>query len=75
MFDLLLTHEAHASFHNSNTVLDFLHTTRFYNLYRYLVNSIVASRRKELVEALVALAGTEQDRVKAEILAEALDLR
>jgi hypothetical protein len=73
LFDLLLAHEAHTSFHN--TVLDFLHTTRFYNLYRYLVNSIVASRRKELVEALAALAGTEQDRVKAEILAEALDLR
>lgn len=73
LFDLLLAHEAHAAYHD--TVLDFLRTTRLYNLYRYLVNAIIASRRESLIAAVVALADDEKDRTKAEILKQALELR
>jgi hypothetical protein len=73
LFDLLLAHEAHARF--TATVLDFLRTTRFYNLYRYLVNTIVASRQDGLIAPLEALMATEEDRLKVEILRQALELR
>lgn len=73
LFDLLLAHEAEATYHD--TVLDFLRTTRLYNLYRYLVSAIIASRCESLIAAVVALANDEKDRMKVEILKQALDLR
>jgi hypothetical protein len=73
LFDLLLAHEAQTIF--TATVLDFLRTTRFYNLYRYLVSTIVAGRRDGLIAPLEALVATEEDRLKVEILQQALELR
>lgn len=73
LFDLLLAHEAQASY--DAMVLEFLHGTRLYNIYRYLVSMIVASRRDDRIAALTALAAEEKDHLKAEILREALALR
>lgn len=73
LFDLVLAHEASAAF--DDDVLDFLRSTRLYNIYRYLVSTIIASRREDLIAPLAALAAEEEDRVKAEILQEALTLR
>ncbi|MBV9172386.1 MAG: hypothetical protein JOZ81_20110 [Chloroflexi bacterium] len=72
LFDLLLAHEAKAAF--ATVVLDFLRTTSLTNMYRYLVNTVVADRRVELIEPLYVLAQNEQDRDKATILREALAL-
>lgn len=73
LFDLLLTRDDSAAF--TDVVLDFVRTTRQYNVYRYVVSVIVARRRKDLIAELAALVGDEPDRVKAEILREALALR
>lgn len=73
LFDLLLARDDSAAF--ADVVLDFVRTTRQYNVYRYVVSVIVARRRKDLIAELAALAGDESDRVKAEILREALALR
>jgi len=73
LFDLLLTHETRARY--DEVVLDFLRATRFYNIFRYLVSAIVASRRADLTARLEAMAANEPDRVKAEILRDALALR
>jgi len=72
LFDLLLAHPAHARY--DDVVLDFLRATRLYNIYRYLVSAIVASRREDLAARLQAMAH-EPDRLKAEILRDALTLR
>lgn len=73
LFDLILAHEAHAAF--DDVVLDFLRETRLYNIYRYLVSAIIASRRDELIAPLESLLREERDRLKAEVLAQALELR
>ncbi len=73
LFDLLLVHETRARY--DEVVLDFLRATRLYNIFRYLVSAIVASRRADLTARLEAMAAGEPDRVKAEILRDALALR
>ncbi len=73
LFDLLLTREDHASY--AEVVLTFLDTTRLYNVYRYVVNTVVARRRASLIAALDAMLAHQTDRMKAEILREALALR
>jgi len=73
LFDLLLTREDHASY--TEEALTFLETTRLYNVYRYVVNTIVARRRTSLIAALDTMLAGEKDRMKAEILREALALR
>ena len=73
LFDLLLAHSDRA--HYDDLVLDFLRGTRLYNIYRYLASAIVASRREDLVARLQAMEAQEPDRLKAEILRDALALR
>ena len=41
----------------------------------YLVSTIVAGRRDGLIAPLEALVATEEDRLKVEILQQALELR
>lgn len=73
LFDLLLAHEDGAAYHDF--VLAFLAETRLYNIYRYLVSTIIAGRHADLIAALRAMARDEEDRRKVEILEEALALR
>jgi len=73
LFDLLLAHPDRARY--DDVVLDFLRATRLYNIYRYLVSAIVASRREDLAARLQAMGASEPDRLKAEILRDALALR
>ncbi len=73
LFDLLLAHETRARY--DDLVLDFMRETRFYNIYRYLASMIVASRRDDVIARLEALAAREPDRLKAELLRDALALR
>jgi hypothetical protein len=73
VFELLIAREADTSF--DDTILDFLADTRLYNIYRYLVTTIVASRRDDLRRSLEARAAGEADRTKADILARALAVR
>ncbi len=73
LFDLLLAHRDRARY--DDVVLDFLRATRLYNIYRYLVSAIVASRREDMVARLQAMEAVEPDRLKAEILRDALALR
>jgi hypothetical protein len=73
VFELLIAREADTSF--DDTILDFLAGTRLYNIYRYLVTTIVASRRDDLRRSLEARAAGEADRTKADILAQALAVR
>jgi len=73
LFDLLLAHPDRARY--DDLVLDFLRATRLYNIYRYLVSAIVASRREDLAARLQAMEAVEPDRLKAEILRDALALR
>ncbi len=73
LFDLLLAHPDRARY--DDVVLDFLRVTRLYNIYRYLVSAIVASRRDDLAVRLQTMATQEPDRLKAEILRDALALR
>ncbi|MGI8586246.1 MAG: hypothetical protein ACR2M0_00965 [Chloroflexia bacterium] len=72
LFDLLLEHEAGPAYHNF--VLGFLRTTRKYDVYRYLVTTIVAAKKHELLPELLTLAADENDPRKMEILADALSL-
>jgi len=73
LFDLLLAHRDRARY--DDIVLDFLRATRLYNIYRYLVSAIVAGRREDLAARLQAMEAVEPDRLKAEILRDALALR
>jgi hypothetical protein len=73
LFDLLLAHETRDDY--VDTILAFLRATRLYNLYRYLVSAIVAGRFKTLIAGVTAMAATESDPRKCEILREALSLR
>jgi hypothetical protein len=73
VFDLLIAREADTSF--DDIIVDFLAGTKLYNIYRYLVSTIVASRRDDLRKWLEARAQSEGDRTKAEILEQALAVR
>ena len=73
LFDLLLAHEAHAGY--TGFIFDFLRATPLLNIYRYLVNALVARRDSALITALERLAATEQGRDTAETLREARALR
>jgi hypothetical protein len=73
LYDLLLAHPAEEPF--GGVILEFLTTTRFSNLYRYLVSTIVASRRADLIAPLAKLAKNERDPAKKAILDEALALK
>lgn len=73
LFDLILGHEASATF--ADFVGDFLRTTRQYDVYRYLVAAIVASRSKELLTQLLLAAEETHDRHKVEALIELLAVR
>lgn len=73
LFDLLLEREDRAAF--TDVVLTFARTTRLYNVYRYVVSMIVARRQQDLIAHLEKIAPDEKDRLKAEILHEALALR
>jgi hypothetical protein len=70
LFDLLLAHETHADY--TGFIFDFLRATPLLNIYRYLVNTLVASRDNALIAALEQLAAAETNRDKAETLREAL---
>jgi len=73
LFDLLLSHPDGAAFRDD--ILEFLRTTRLYNIYRYLTTTIVVDSKVDLIAALREALPAEPDRIKAEILQEALDLR
>ncbi len=73
LFDLLFYHPHGVTFHDD--ILEFMRATRLYNIYRYLATTIVVDRKEDLIAALRAALPAEPDRIKAEILQEALDLR
>jgi hypothetical protein len=73
LYDLLLARPAEEPF--GQVILEFLATTRLSNLYRYLVSTIVASRRNDLIAPLAALAKNERDPTKKAILDEMLALK
>ncbi len=73
LYDLLLARPANEPF--GHAILEFLATTRLPNLYRYLVSSIVASRREDLIAPLTRQARNERDPMKKAILDEALALK
>jgi hypothetical protein len=73
LIDLLVGHEAWRAFRPA--VADVLNTLPDRDAHAYAVTSIVASRRPELVEDVIALARAEQDRAKILNYVEALELR
>lgn len=73
LFDLLLAHETRADY--TGFLLDFLRATRHDNIFRYLVNTIIAGRQPDLIAHLEALAAAERDPRKRDILLAALALR
>jgi hypothetical protein len=72
LYDLLLTHPTHAEHYPR--LLAFLRATHFYDVYRYLVASIVADHKADLLPPLLDIAAAERDPRKVEILRAALDL-
>ncbi len=72
LFDLLLGHATRAAHYPR--VLAFLRTTHKYDVYRYLVTSIVADHKANLLPALLDLAAAERDPRRIEILVPALEL-
>lgn len=73
LFDLLLAHASRAA--HLPFMLDFLRDTKRYTLYRYLTAALVAGGDEAAIAALTALAETEADRQKRELLTAALALR
>ncbi|MDQ2808210.1 MAG: hypothetical protein M3Z04_15045 [Chloroflexota bacterium] len=72
LFDLLLGHATRATHYPR--VRAFLRTTHYYDVYRYLVTSIVADHKTTLLPAVLELAAAERDPRRIEILLPALDL-
>ncbi len=72
LFDLLLGHATRATHYPR--VLAFLRATHYYDVYRYLVTSIVADHKTALLADLLDLAAAERDPRRVEILLPALDL-
>ena len=73
LFDLILGHEAGATF--ADFVGSFLRTTRRYDIYRYLVAAIVASRNQAMLDHLLLVAEETNDRHKVEALIDLLAVR
>jgi hypothetical protein len=73
LFDLLFAHPHGATFHDN--ILEFMRATRLYGIYRYLATTIVVDRKEDLMAELRTALPAEPDRIKAEILQEALELR
>ncbi len=73
LFDLLLEHEARDEYRDF--LFDFLRRTNLYNIYRYLVMTLITSHEEGLAEGVRALERTERDSGKQAILREALALR
>ncbi len=69
LFDLLLTPDTRPAY--IDFILDFLRTTTRYNLYRYLVITLIAARDSALIQELEAIAAGEADPSKAAIWQEA----
>ncbi|HMA33769.1 MAG TPA: hypothetical protein VKY74_04745 [Chloroflexia bacterium] len=72
LFDLVLEHPAGPEY--AAWIAEFLHTTRRYPVYHYLVTALVATRQPTLIALLLAAGQDESDPRKREILAPALDL-
>lgn len=73
LFDLLLAHPAREEY--TGFVLRFLRTTTSYNIYRYLVSTLLTRHADTMRGPLLEIAREERDRRRAEILREALALR
>jgi hypothetical protein len=67
LFDLLLT-----SAELNDYILGFLAETRLDGIFQWLVTTLVAARREDLLPALRQMAETEPDRTRRNILKEAL---
>jgi hypothetical protein len=73
LFDLLLGHRERETFRGF--IENFLRSTRQYDIYRYLVSTLVAGADDAWLSSLRAMVTSERDRAKVEILREALALR
>ncbi len=73
LFDLLLARGVHAPV--SDYVARFLRQTRSLDQYRYVVTTIVANWREDLLPVLAHVAQTEVDREKLSILNDAIATR
>lgn len=69
LFDLLLARGGFA-----DCILDFLRTTSSDPLFQWLVSTIVAQRREDLLPSLREMAETEPDRTRRNILRDSLAL-
>lgn len=72
LFDLVLGHPARSAF--ADFIAGFLRRTQSIELYRFVANSIVATRDETLVAILRDADGPAKDSPKGKILAEALAL-
>jgi hypothetical protein len=72
LFDLLLRHKDRAQF--AGALGGFLDRTTSLDLYRFLVNSIVARRDPALITVLRRPNGPDKDSRKGKVLEEALAL-
>ena len=73
LFDLLMEHPAGADY--TAFILEFLRTTTLYNIYRYLVSTLLTSRDEAMLGQLRALSEVERNPKRLEILRDALGLR
>jgi len=73
LFDLLMEHPAGADY--TAFILEFLRTTTLYNIYRYLVSTLLTSRDEAMLGELRALSEVERNPKRLEILRDALGLR
>ncbi len=73
LFDLLLEHPAGGE--SAAFIVEFLRTTTLYNIYRYMVSTLLTSRDEAMLRELRALADLERNPRKREILRDALGLR
>jgi hypothetical protein len=73
LLELLLDHPERQVF--EPLVLEFMRETKLVDLYRWLVNAALTSRRPALIAAVTAMESAESDPRKAAILHEALALR
>jgi hypothetical protein len=72
LFDLVLGHSFRSEF--AGFVASFLDRTQSIDLYRFVVNSIVASRDPVLIELLHRPDGPGENSPKGTLLREALGL-
>jgi len=69
LFDLLLT-----SSDFNDYILSFLSETRLDAVFQWLVTTLVASRREDMLPALQRMGKSERDRTRRNILRDALSL-